>query len=184
MSRVHTTGRAVLRAARSAPGSGQAVEVLRGRLSSSPAARAVARRVAGLTGQQVVQVAAVQPYPPPGWHLAGQLLPDLPVLLVDLASVPGDRVTEVVTEVARWQLLTAGFRPVFLAADGAALAAARAHGHLAELALPGAGLAEQVGSMTRHYRAVGLLEVGTDGLSGAQLAFLANLPPAGPAVDR
>lgn len=129
-------------------------------------------------------------HPAPGRRMAALGVTGLPTLLVDLTAVPDDRVAAVLDEVAVWQELTAALRPVVLVRP-TGLGAVRVHGWVAEI-VPDAAewgrdeqeaqevLAERVGSMTMTYRARGLLQVGPEGLTTAQRAFLSHLVPAGP----
>lgn len=200
-----SSARVAARGARRAPGYRRLRTQVR-RALRTPLGRVLVRRAAVLA--QLVPAAGrssgEQPSsgrPSAGLGLAqGTVLPQaaqvrLPTVLVDLTEVPDEHVPGVVREVARCQVLGAGFTPAFLGRD-AVLGAARTLGYVAEtLPAPSAwGLSAQewddlrrdrVASMTRHYRARGLLEVGTGGLTPAQAAFLVSVPvPCGVASVR
>lgn len=127
-------------------------------------------------------------YPTPGHRMAELGVTGLPSLLVDLTAVADEQLPPVIEELAVWQEITAGFRPVLLV-NPAGLTVARRYGFVAEI-LPDAATwgaetggdeirAARVGSITSTYRAHGLLEVGAQGLSVSQRAFLSHLVAAG-----
>lgn len=117
----------LVRAARSLPGYRQLRRVVLPRLQESPTARAVIRRIFALeiTKTAPVDVAS-------GRMLAGNGTEALPVVVVVMVGLPDETVYEVVDDVAKLQLLGAGFRPV-LASDGPVLEAARQFGYPVEL---------------------------------------------------
>lgn len=128
-----------------------------------------------------------------GHLLAGQGLDNVPVVILSLVGTPGEEVPERLEEVAREQLLTAGFRPV-LVIDGDHFAAIRAYGWPVELVLSReqweteahlrdeagweAYLTRRLQEMRRNYRAAALLELGPD--HPMTLTYLRSLGPATP----
>lgn len=190
-SRAAHLARTALRTARSLPGYRTSRTGVQQAVRRSPTARRALLRLAGFGGLtlesdgedlgQEVQTG----YPAVGLVLQGRVREPLPTVLVHLLEVPDERVAEVVHDVAVWQLLTAAFRPVFLVRQ-AGLAPVRAYGYVAELAAEAdawgmsperwrSWVQTRIGSMTAHYHASGLLEVGPAGLSPGQMAFLSHL---------
>ncbi len=181
----------LLRYTKKLPGYRRARRRVQRSLRTNVLARRVVRRIASLGGLPV----STHPrqtdtrglaYPPVGRLLQGRARAPLPTLIVSLVDVPEERLPEVVREVASWQVLTAGFRPVFLLGTPV-LAVVRAYGYGVEIVPDAASwglsheesaerLHSRVGSMTEIYRASGLLEVGSEGLSAMQVAFLSHLP--------
>lgn len=125
--------------------------------------------------------------------LAGQGLDNVPVVILSLVGTPDDQVPERLEEIAREQLLTAGFRPV-LVIDGDHFAAVRPYGWPVELVLNReqweaqqhlqdeagweAYLTRRLQEMRRNYRAAALLELGPE--HPMTLTYLRSLGPATP----
>jgi hypothetical protein len=72
---------------------------------------------------------------PPGIHVDSSLSGKLPVALVVLWQVPDERVTAIVDDVARLQLATSGFKPMFVTRSDD-YAVFRRHGYLFEYLMP------------------------------------------------
>lgn len=120
---------------------------------------------------------------PPGRLLAGIGVEQLPVILFSLVGMSdgaadhaavGHLVDAVIDEVAEWQLLGSGFRPVFLL-DTPAFGRARVYGYLVELVTPRCGwvgepvewsgyVGARVASMRTCYGVSAVVCVGPDGL--------------------
>jgi hypothetical protein len=166
--------RGMARVARRIPGYPVARRILVPRLRASPVFRAIAHRlwVTNVTtdGRGADLTA--------GNLLAGVGLQTLPVVLIVLAEVPGNLLESVVDEIARIQLLTAGFRPVLLFGRPD-FGAARKYGYPAELIPPLPDqLSERVQYWQRLRRTYGtalVCEIPADGLSQTQRAFLLSL---------
>lgn len=110
--------------------------------------------------------------------LAGIGLDSLPVAIFDLSDVAVDSIGAVVDDIATLQLLTAGFRPV-LVLPTADFGYPRKYGFPAELMPSSAGPSDSVQfwqGVRRAYGTTILFDVGADGLSKAQKAFLSASP--------
>lgn len=127
--------------------------------------------------------------PVPSDVAAGKLLDgvgteSLPVVLVVTLGADSGTIEEMVDEVARLQVLTAGFRPVFVT-DLPAFETFRRYGYPAELLLPADGWQGQgsweeyarrlIGLMFDGYRATASVTVGPEGLDPAGRAVLGSL---------
>jgi len=115
--------------------------------------------------------------------LAGIGLEGLPVAIFVLADVPPELIGEVVDDIARIQLLTAGFRPV-LVLPTADFGCARRYGYPAELMPTLPDPPSQVRFWRRLRRAYGttlFCEVGPSGMSVIQRSFLLALSSSGDA---
>ena len=127
--------------------------------------------------------------PVPSDVAAGRLLDGmgterLPVVLVVILGAGRDTIEDVTDEVARLQVATAGFRPVFVT-DVPAFAAFRRYGYPAELLLPADGwegtetwheyARRLVGLMLDAYRASSAVTVGPEGLDEAARIVLGSL---------
>lgn len=127
----------------------------------------------------------------PGTLLAGQGLDNVPVVVLSLVACPAEEVPQRLEEIAREQLLTAGFRPVLLV-SGDHFTAVRAYGWPVELVLSpedweahphlqDAGGWEayrdrRLQEMRRNYRAAALLDFGPE--HPMTLTYLQSLGPA------
>lgn len=164
---------------RQLPGIGVVRRKLPPLLRRNRALRAMARRL------YAIDAAA----PVPSDVTAGKLLngvgtESLPVVLVVTLGADREALVDVVDEVARLQLMTAGFRPVFVT-DVPAFAVFRRYGYPAELLLPaepwdGPGTWEEyarrvVGLMFDGYRATASISVGPGGLDAAGRLILGSL---------
>lgn len=109
------------------PGYRYARRAILPRIRQSPSARSLVKRVFDVDGTQTapLDVAA-------GTVIGGVGTERLPVVVVLMLGVPAERVEPVADEIARLQLLTAGFRPV-LVMDTPQFGAARRYGYPAEL---------------------------------------------------
>lgn len=157
--------------------------------------RRLLRAVRGSTAmrslvRQVYAVDTAAPVPvdvAPGNLLGGVGTEALPVVLVVIVGADTETVGATVDEVARLQLLGAGFRPVFVT-DTPAFAATRRYGYPAEL-LGESGAAEAKGgdsSATEHarervallfstYRATASVTLGPGGLDEPARLVLSSL---------
>lgn len=122
--------RRLVKAARRVPGYRQLRRAVLPRVQQSPTARALIRRVFAL---EVTKTAPVDVTP--GRVIVGNGTEALPVVVVIMVGLPDKTVYEVVDEVAKLQLLGAGFRPV-LVSDGPVLQAARQFGYPVEVLVP------------------------------------------------
>jgi hypothetical protein len=127
--------------------------------------------------------------PVPSDVVAGRLLDGmgterLPVVLVVLFGTDLDTIEQVADEIARLQVATAGFRPVFVT-DVPAFGVFRRCGYPAELLLPADGWQGRetwheyarrlVGLMFDAYRATAAATVGPEGLDEAARVVLGSL---------
>jgi hypothetical protein len=127
--------------------------------------------------------------PVPSDVAAGRLLDGvgterLPVVLVVILGADSDTIEEVADEVARLQVATAGFRPVFVT-EVPAFGVFRRYGYPAELLLPADGWQGRetwneyarrlVGLMFDAYRATAAVTVGPEGLDEAARVVLGSL---------
>lgn len=101
------------------------------RLRNSDTARDIVTRV--FSGERVRSGGRTpQRFPSAGDLLDGVGIDTLPVVLISLLDVPEERIMPAVREIARTQLLSAAFRPVFVM-DRPRLDTTRAFGYAAEL---------------------------------------------------
>lgn len=100
------------------------------RLRDSDTAKDVVSRVFSGTGTGKHRIPTR--YPSAGTLIAGLGADHLPVAVVYLLDVPEHKVDEVVDDIARLQLMSAAFRPIFVM-DSPRLDAARRYGYAAEL---------------------------------------------------
>lgn len=113
----------------------------------------------------------------------------LPVVLVVIIDASPDDVTQVIDEVARLQLVGAGFRPVIVM-DTPSLAAARRYGYVVELLVPENlwphdsdelwvdYVRRRIALLFSTYRATASVGVGPGGLSTAARLILSSLRSA------
>lgn len=124
-------------------------------------------------------------YPPVGRLVAGRDTDLLPVVVLSLIGVSQERTHDVVEEVARVQLLTAGFRPVFVL-DGPQLSVVRRYGYAAELLIPAVEwgvedelwedyAASRVAAIHRTYGAVLAVGLSCEGLSPGDMVLLRSV---------
>jgi hypothetical protein len=108
----------------------------------------------------------------------------LPVLLVVMLNVPPPTVSTVVEEVAELQVLSAGFRPVFVV-DTPTFTPFRTFAYPVELVIAehdwtdsrhtwAPYLQSRLASIQRHFRCSGALILKSDGLGVVERAFLAS----------
>ncbi|QDO87105.1 hypothetical protein FNH13_01180 [Ornithinimicrobium ciconiae] len=123
--------------------------------------------------------------------LAGQGLDNVPVVILSLVGTPGEDIPQRLEEIAREQLLTAGFRPVLLISEDH-FAPVRAYGWPVELVLSReqwgdsphlqdeggweAYVERRLQQMRRNYRAAALLDFGPE--HPMTLTYLRSLGPA------
>lgn len=171
------------RFARRVPVGRQATRRMIERLRSSPTARKVVSRIfdfddSGIGGTVFVGAGNV---------IAGQGLDNLPVILVNLVGAHGHDVPDLVEEVAQEQLLTGGFRPVFLI-DGDYFSIIRQYGYPVEHVIDRNSWSEEAGSwqeylaqrlrqMRRVYSASGMVDLVHARQAG--LLFLSTIESTG-----
>ena len=123
--------------------------------------------------------------------LAGQGLDNVPVVILSLVGTPSEDIPQRLEEIAREQLLTAGFRPVLLISEDH-FAPVRAYGWPVELVLSREQWADsphlqdeggweayverRLQQMRRNYRAAALLDFGPE--HPMTLTYLRSLGPA------
>lgn len=174
--------RRVMRHMRRIPGYRYARRTVVPRIRDSATARAVVHRLFAVDAKQHTPLDVT-----PGRLLAGVGTERLPVVVVLLLGLPGERVREVVDELAELQVLTAGFRPVVVM-DVPELAAARAYGYPAELLLTEDGwahptqrwddyLRSTLATIFAAYRSTASVTVGPDGLTRVDTLLLSSLAP-------
>ena len=120
--------------------------------------------------------------------VGAERLPVILLSLIGLADGVGDNASisevadAVIDEVAEWQVLGAGFRPVFLL-DAPAFSRARSYGYIVELVTPrkawsGEGadwseyVAARVASMVTTYGVSAVIAIGSDGLDDVNRGVL------------
>ncbi|MDT0202926.1 hypothetical protein [Nocardioides sp. AE5] len=101
-----------LRRARRSPRVQKAAGKVLTKIRSSDNAREVVNRI--FAGSRHRHSGPPRRYPPAGNLLAGTGLDHLPVAMVSLLATPAEQVDEVIDEIARLQVLTAAFRPIFV----------------------------------------------------------------------
>lgn len=151
---------------------------------SSPAMRSLVRQVYAVDTASPVPVDVA-----PGNLLGGVGTEALPVVLVVVIGADTETVEVTVDEVARLQLLGAGFRPVFVT-DTPAFAATRRYGYPVELltgpptgSVTGRDAAwdeyarERVALLFATYRASASVTLGPDGLDKPARLVLSSLRP-------
>lgn len=158
-----------MRHMRRLPGYRYARRTMVPRIRRSATARAVVHRLFAIDGKQRTPLDVA-----PGNLLAGVGVERLPVVVIVMFNLSADRVDEVVAEVAELQVLTAGFRPVFVT-DTPQLGTARRYGYPVELLVDEAGwddsqpwstyLRSALTAIFAAYRSNASLVVGPAGLS-------------------
>ena len=153
------------------------------RLRRSPAARALAHRIFAVEPREGSSVRAPSDITA-GTLLGGIGVERLPVVLIVLIGTPTNRIGEVAEEVARLQVLGAGFRPVFVV-DSPTFAPIRRFGYVIELVTPRDSwtveepwseyLRRRFASMLSAYGVHVVVTVGSDGLDDGGRATLEAL---------
>ncbi len=175
MSRPPAPLHRIIRQARRVPGYTRLRRAVLRRLRSSILVKDVVSRI--YSGGSKDDRRIPRPYPPPGDLLDGLGTESLPVVVVSLISVPEDSIDGVVDEIARTQLMSAAFRPVFVM-DTAHLDSTRRYGYAGELLLPSAPwpfsgvrwidyAADRIADIQRRYEAVACIAVPSDGVTQA-----------------
>lgn len=118
--------RHVARIIRRVPGYRYARRSVLPRVRASPSAQSLVKRVFDIDAEQAAPLDVEA-----GNLLGGVGVERLPVVAVIMISVPSDRIGDVVDDVARLQVLTAGFRPVFVM-DTPMFGATRRYGYPVE----------------------------------------------------
>lgn len=162
------------------PGAGVAQERIPQLLRRSRAFRAIVRRAYAVDGsvRAPVDVAA-------GRVLHGSGTESLPVVLIVMLDADESTIDGTVDEVARIQLLSGGFRPVF-ATDTPAFAAMRRLGYPAELLIPANEWTNSemtwqeyarrtLALMFDGYQATASVTLGAEGLNSAARSVLGSL---------
>lgn len=174
--------RRVMRHMRRLPGYRYARRTMVPRIRDSATARAVVHRLFAVDAKQHTPLDVTA-----GNLLAGVGAERLPVVVVVMAGLPGERVRAVVDELAELQVLTAGFRPVVVM-DTPELGAPRTYGYPAELLIAEDGWAHEtqswddyvrgtLGTIFATYRSTASVVVGPDGLGRTDRLLLAGLSP-------
>ena len=101
-----------------------------GRIRRSETAREVVNRVFAGSGSGSRRIP--RRFPHAGNLLDGLGVDQLPVAVISLIGVPNEKVGEVIDDIARLQILSASFRPVFVM-DCPKLDSPRRYGYVAEL---------------------------------------------------
>jgi len=160
------------RRARTLAGGSDVAATLVGRLRASPLARKAVSRIFDIdvTGSGGTVVLSA------GTLLGGQGLDNLPVVLVSLVGADEGDVPQLLEQVAREQVLTAGFRPVILL-DTDHFAEVRKYGYPIEYVVPRATwtgeevweeyLSRRVALLRRSYQAVGSVDLTSPGAMSA-----------------
>lgn len=170
------------RIARRLPGYRYARRTILPRMRGSSTARALVKRVFD------VDAAQRAPLDVSAGHLLGGVGTErLPVVVVVMIDVPAGQVREVVDEVAELQLLTAGFRPVFVL-DVPEFAAVRRYGYPVELLIDEASWARddqtwqgyaraRLAAVTSTFRSRATVTANRDGLDPTGRLLLSGLAP-------
>ncbi len=180
--------RAGMRRARRLPGYRTVRRQVLGRIQRSGTARELMGRVFEISAERGSATPMIRDFPPAGRLLAGRGVAELPVAVVSLVGVPAETVGEVVDEIARIQVLTAGFRPVFVL-DGPQLGSPRRYGYVAEMIVPasewsfpdqdwGGYAAARIASITQTYAAQLTMAVPATGLDLGCSLLLRSLSAA------
>lgn len=161
------------------PGAGRLRRWAVQRVRGSATMRSLARRTFAIDG-----TAPVPPDVAPGNVLGGVGTESLPVVLVVAFGADEQTLEDVVDEVARLQLLGAGFRPVFVT-DRPAFRATRRYAYPTELLMDASSLEgdatweeyarDRVALLLDTYRATASVTVGPDGLDDAARVVLSAL---------
>lgn len=178
-------GRRLRQWARQLPGMQRARRWIARRLRSSDAARSLVKRVYALDAGSPVPLDVA-----PGRVLGGVGTESLPVTLVVILGADADTIGGTVDEIARLQLMSAGFRPVVVT-DRPAFATIRRYGYPAELLLPRdewdvdvhgvsweAYARRRIALLFATYRASASVNLGPGGLDDAARLLLGSLRPA------
>lgn len=171
------------RLAKRLPGYRYARRTLLPRLRENSTVRGLAKRVFELDAGdgRLVDVA-------PGTLLGGVGVERLPVVAVIALGLRGDDLDDAVDEVARLQVLTAGFRPVFVLTEPD-FGAARRFGYVVELLIgedhwaPADGRwadyrDQRISTVVNRYRTAATVVLGSHGLDDSARMVLAALRPA------
>lgn len=175
--------RKIARRLPSVPGYRYARRTLLPRVRESSTARAVAKRIFELdvASGRMTDLA-------PGNLIAGIGTENLPVVVIVALDVPAEALPDLVDDVARRQVLTAGFRPVFVLGTPD-FAAPRRYGYVTELIVPEETwpheeswhdyVSDRLASIVGRYRASAALHIGRDGMTPAQALVLSSVgaPP-------
>ncbi|WP_129665190.1 hypothetical protein [Phytoactinopolyspora endophytica] len=178
--RVRKAGRYVRRL----PGYRYARRALLPRIRQSNSARSLVKRVFDVDAAQSAPLDVA-----PGNVLGGVGTERLPVVVVLMLDVPAERIEPIVDEIARLQLLTAGFRPVIVM-DVPQLGAPRRYAYPTELLISRVTWADEyqewdeyarqrLGRIITTYRSAATVVVGPDGLDDTNRLILTSCAPAG-----
>lgn len=167
--------KSVVRRARRLPGYRRLRRTVLYRLRTSDTAREVVARV--FTDSPAATPHVPQPFPYPGNLVAGLGVDLLPVWIISMVGVPPERIEPAVREVARYQVLFAHFRPVFLL-DQPEFAATRQFRYPTELLVHRSEwdfpdttwlqyASRRLSQITRHYNAAAVVEIPPEGVTDA-----------------
>ncbi len=156
-----------------------------GRIQRNHTARELMNRVFEISAEPGSNTPVIPDCPPAGRLLAGRGVTTLPVAVISLVGVPGHLVDEVVDEIARLQVLTAGFRPIFVL-DGPQLGSPRRYGYVAEMIVSASAwnfgdqdweeyAAARIASITATYGARLTMAVPATGLDRGNTVVLRSL---------
>lgn len=178
-------GRRLRQWARQLPGAARSRRWVARRLRSSDTARSLVKRLYALDAGSPVPLDVA-----PGRVVGGVGTESLPVTLIVILGADTDTIGGTVDEIARLQLMSAGFRPVIVT-DRPAFAAIRRYGYPAELLLPrdewdvdlqGVGWEEyaqrRLALLFSTYRASASVNLGPAGLDDTARLLLGSLRAA------
>lgn len=161
-----------LRRARRSPGFQRMSGRILDKIRSSEEARELANRIFAGTASPAGN-SGFRRHPPVGNLLGGIGLDNLPVAMISLLSTAEEHFDEVVDEIARLQVLTAAFRPIFVMTKPR-LDAPRRYGWATELLLDPADW-NQPGESWAEYAATRI----ADAVAIHQPAVMINIPDGG-----
>lgn len=178
-------GRRIRQWARQVPGLRRVRRWVAQRLRSSEAVRSQVRRVYAVDTTSPVPLDVA-----PGRVLGGVGTESLPVTLVVIVGADSSTIIHTVDELARLQLMSAGFRPVIVT-DRPAFGPIRRYGYPAELLLPpdqwdasdsgvtwGEYARRRIALLLATYRATATVPLGPAGLDERARLLLGSLRPA------
>ncbi len=163
-----------------------------GRVQRNSTARELVNRVFEISDAPGSNTQVIPDCPPAGRLLAGRGVATLPVAVISLVGVPDGTVDEVVDEIARLQVLTAGFRPIFVL-DGPQLGSPRRYGYVAEMLVSASAwnfpdqdwekyAAARISSITATYGAQLTMAVPASGLDRGSAVVLQSLAAERPTL--
>lgn len=164
----------------SAPGSRYARRTLLPRVRANPTVRTLAKRILGLdaASNRATDLAS-------GDLLVGLGTESVPVLVVVAFDTSPEILDTMVDEIARQQLLSAGFRPVFVLSSPD-FHAPRRYGYVSEFVVPEKSwphsdrpwreyVQERLAAIITRYNCTATLHAGPDGLTDTQRLLLSAM---------